>query len=269
MITKFNSDVHEKLGYYVYRLVDPRNGQTFYVGKGKGNRVFDHANADNVDCFYKDNPDFERNYDNEDPAKIKKILEIKRIGLNVIHMIQRWGMSEKAAFDVEAAFIDFFGLEHLTNKQKGHDNERRMRWADDLNKELSATPFEDYPQCGHKFILIKITDDTINKNGGIENNGIYKAVRASWKQINPNRANKYPYVLAVRYGLVVGVYQINKNGWKKTEDGKRAYFDGEEAPVEIQRIFLDHKIPDTYKVRGNRNPAMYCDKYKKQKSTDN
>ena len=31
-----------KMNYYVYRLIDPRNGETFYVGKGKGNRVFQH-----------------------------------------------------------------------------------------------------------------------------------------------------------------------------------------------------------------------------------
>ena len=31
--------------YYVYRLVDPRNLQTFYIGKGCGDRVFQHANG--------------------------------------------------------------------------------------------------------------------------------------------------------------------------------------------------------------------------------
>ncbi len=29
--------------YYVYRLIDSRNGQTFHVGKGTGNPVFMHA----------------------------------------------------------------------------------------------------------------------------------------------------------------------------------------------------------------------------------
>ena len=40
----FTPEVIEKLNYYVYRLIDPRNGQTFYIGKGKGNRVFAHVN---------------------------------------------------------------------------------------------------------------------------------------------------------------------------------------------------------------------------------
>ena len=31
----FPSSIHDELGYYVYRLIDPRNGETFYVGKGK------------------------------------------------------------------------------------------------------------------------------------------------------------------------------------------------------------------------------------------
>lgn len=39
--TKFPPGVTEMLNFYVYRLIDPRNGQTFYVGKGRGNRVFD------------------------------------------------------------------------------------------------------------------------------------------------------------------------------------------------------------------------------------
>ena len=40
----FTPDVIEQLNYYVYRLIDPRDGKTFYVGKGKGNRVFAHVN---------------------------------------------------------------------------------------------------------------------------------------------------------------------------------------------------------------------------------
>ena len=42
---KFTLDVQNELNYYVYRLIDPRDGSTFYIGKGKGNRIFDHINS--------------------------------------------------------------------------------------------------------------------------------------------------------------------------------------------------------------------------------
>lgn len=42
----FSSEVIDKLKTYVDRLIDPRNGETFYVGKGKGNRVFAHVRAE-------------------------------------------------------------------------------------------------------------------------------------------------------------------------------------------------------------------------------
>jgi hypothetical protein len=40
---RFPVEVAERLKWYVYRLIDPRNGETFYVGKGKGDRLFQHA----------------------------------------------------------------------------------------------------------------------------------------------------------------------------------------------------------------------------------
>jgi hypothetical protein len=42
----FSETVCNSLGNYVYRLIDPRNGETFYVGKGKGNRVFAHIQGE-------------------------------------------------------------------------------------------------------------------------------------------------------------------------------------------------------------------------------
>jgi uncharacterized protein len=42
MMTEFSQAVCERIGYYVYILKDPRNNLNFYVGKGKGNRIFQH-----------------------------------------------------------------------------------------------------------------------------------------------------------------------------------------------------------------------------------
>ena len=36
----------DSLAYYVYLLIDPRDGKVFYVGKGKGSRCFDHSAKD-------------------------------------------------------------------------------------------------------------------------------------------------------------------------------------------------------------------------------
>lgn len=45
-IDAFPSEVIHRLKTYVYRLIDPRDGETFYVGKGKGNRVFAHIHGE-------------------------------------------------------------------------------------------------------------------------------------------------------------------------------------------------------------------------------
>ena len=42
---EFKQSVKEALAYYVYALVDPKDHKIFYIGKGKDNRVFQHAAA--------------------------------------------------------------------------------------------------------------------------------------------------------------------------------------------------------------------------------
>ena len=68
---KFSEKSLLSLGdYYVYGLIDPRNRKTFYIGKGTGNRVFEH------ELESRGNPESER-------LKLKTIAEIKAAGLEV------------------------------------------------------------------------------------------------------------------------------------------------------------------------------------------
>ncbi len=95
-IREFSPDVIEHLKNYVYCLSDPRNGETFYIGKGSGNRVLAHARGD-IDLGK-----------NEDylSEKLETIGEIKEAGLEPIPILHRHGMDENTAMEVAAALID-------------------------------------------------------------------------------------------------------------------------------------------------------------------
>ena len=73
-IDSFPPGVAEQLKWYVYRLIDPRNGETFYVGKGRGNRIFAHARGNYADTVSHDTG-LSEVADTEDAVDLK----IKRI----------------------------------------------------------------------------------------------------------------------------------------------------------------------------------------------
>jgi uncharacterized protein len=73
----FSQIVSVSLQCYVYRLIDPRSGVTFYVGRGQGNRVFSHAAGH-------EKP---KTYEEAKSLKIDMIRAIKADGFRVIHVI--------------------------------------------------------------------------------------------------------------------------------------------------------------------------------------
>ena len=49
MSLRIPASVQQKMGYYVYLYIDPRDGSVFYVGKGKGERALSHL-KDTAEC---------------------------------------------------------------------------------------------------------------------------------------------------------------------------------------------------------------------------
>ncbi len=241
----FSKESIEKLGYYVYRLIDPRNGQTFYVGKGTGNRVFQHV-LGAID-YYDGVTDTDYSYEN-DPNKLRIIRDIRDVGLEVIHIIQRWHLTEEQAFEVEAALIDCFP--GLANIQSGHGAEFGVTNATELEAKFSAKIYEE-PDFG--YIIIKVQkwrlDEMTIKYGA--DNARYEATRGCWKNKKPS-LDKYPYIFSVTGGIVRAVYKVFE--WHDV--GNRIECTADKASCEIWDEFVGKKIPDYYSRKGMAAPFL-------------
>lgn len=99
--------------YYVYFLADPADGLIFYIGKGKGRRMYQHVkNAITGDV------DNSAKYD-----RIKKILDA---GGNVMHLVFAVCDSEDDAYDLEGRLIEELAPYGLTNIAHGVVTENRQ-----------------------------------------------------------------------------------------------------------------------------------------------
>ncbi|BAH76713.1 LEM-3-like GIY-YIG domain-containing protein [Solidesulfovibrio magneticus] len=234
----FSTEVCESIKYYVYRLIDPRNGETFYVGKGKGNRVFQHASGEVVEDI--DSDAFSQ--------KIRRINEIKIQGHEVVHVIHRHGLDSETAYEIESALIDAYP--GLTNIQGGKNSDDRglMHY-----KQIIELYQAESVKFKHNALAINI-----NKSA-YERENVYESVRYAWR-LNPSKAKDMDIVLAIIKGLVVGVFQAEQwleatpdNFPGTTEDRRPRWgFVGKNAPIEIQNIYLGRKVPGS-----SQNPVRY------------
>lgn len=110
--------------HYVYILVDPRDGDPFYVGKGSGDRVLAH--------------EAEARAGSEHP-KCDVIRAIWAEGLEVERRFDSWHGSAEEAYAREEALIDEIGLESLTNLVRGGGSERgRCETVEQLVRRLEG-----------------------------------------------------------------------------------------------------------------------------------
>lgn len=186
--------VHLNDKFYVYILRDSGNGEVFYVGKGKGNRIFSHETE-------------AKSALQTDKEKLSRIHEIEKRGNHVEHIIIHYGLSESEAFSAESAllnYIKYISPHTLTNFQSGHHSTPAMN-AETFNDFYGAKELlvEDIEEC---VIVIKI-NRTYTMGQSPED--IKDFVRGHWK-LNINRATKAKYIFALFRGWIVGVYEIEK-----------------------------------------------------------
>lgn len=239
---KLNSVVTERLKYYVYLYLDPRDGSVFYVGKGKGERALSHL------------------YDVSESAKVQKIREIRLTGLEPRIEILVHGLEdEQDALRVEAAIIDLLGKDKLTNRVRG--------WGSAVVGRSSlaelVTLYDPVPvQIDDPVLLIRINQ---LYRYGLTDQELYEVTRGVW--VLSKRREGVRYALAVFRGVVREVYRVES--WspagttpyltRPLEDVQvpgRWEFTGTLAKLDIREKYLGKNVSANF-AGSSQNPVKY------------
>ena len=272
--------VAERLGNYVYLLVDPRDSRPFYVGKGVDLRMMSHG-LEALDA----NGDV-------DGKKVKRINEIRAAGLEHEIWIVRYGLTRSEYTSVEAAVIDTLGSfpitpsptpyrplelrQELTNMRREDAKGKGMILLDRLIDELAAPPLT----TNTPLLLITLgawSDEELGVAGARTRHGngfkrewyepvvrdanileLEMSTTAWWKLSQRSvEARGIRHVVAVHRGVTRAVFEINPTTWESANG--RTGFVG--VPVLSGDLYDEvvgphgHRV--TAKSRGTQNPIAY------------
>lgn len=250
---RFSPQVIEELRSYVYRLVDPRTGKTFYVGRGEGNHVFDHLQGTVAE-----------GEDEQLALGLDTIREIAAGGGEAMTVIHRYGLTPKEAVEVEAALIDAY--DDRNGMQIGHhDFERGARTAAEVERHFAREQVD----VAHPVLFVNLVR-TRARRDPLRTSAL-DAARFAW-DIKIERAQRCEFVLGYRDGVVEGVFkpkhwlQATRENFPDFADapsygrrGKlRVGFVGEEVTdAEILEQYMNKRIPEII-TRVPRPPAQYA-----------
>ena len=246
---QFDEKAQAAVGYYVYMLINPEDKKPFYVGKGKGNRVFQHIqDALNSDIVTE-------KYD-----VIRDIISKRK---EVEHIIICHGINnESEAYRIEAAVIDslnYYGC-NLTNAVNGHHStESGLMTTDEIKRLYSA---EALNHIDDDCVIININSQY---NRGMGHSAIYDATKEIWR-IGKNKIKGIKYVLSEYRGLIVEVFKVdrwyskerpyNSNSKKAGQTYVGYGFDGKIADDAVRNKYINKSIAHK-KVKGRSNPISY------------
>ena len=248
MKKRLSQSTIEKLGYYIYTLIDPRTKKVFYVGKGKGSRVYAHVEASEA-------------IETKEVEKIATIRAIRAAGKEVGHTVVRHGLSESEAFAVEASLIDYIKNAqkiNLTNLVDGHhSSELGLRTIEDIEIQYEAPEavFEE------EMLLIRINRLYVP---GMKPKELYDATRKFWR-VGP-RAFKLKHACAVYLGIVREVYEIKDWSDTKMVNGHKRYgFVGKIAKPEVRDKYRHTSVKHVFK-QGSQSSILYVGNDTKSRS---
>jgi uncharacterized protein len=231
-VNSFDNQIQEEIGCYVYALIDPINKKPFYVGKGIGNRVFDHAIGA-----------VQTNIETKKLDRIREIISKKE---KVEHIIIRHGMTDAESILVESVLIDFlrFNDLELTNIVLGHHASMLgMMTAEEVQRKYKAPALEE---LGKGFVIININ---ASYGKAKATKSFYEATRGTWV-MSEAKIKETRYALAEYRGFIVEVFEIER--WEKIE--KRWQFEGHQAPEDVRSTYLNKRV---LKNKGAANPIRY------------
>lgn len=233
---KFSDETCKQLNHYVYALVDPKDRHVFYIGRGQGNRVFDH-----VESALK-----AKNVNKEDSQKVAKIKQIVADGRKVKHYILRHGLEFDMAVLLEAILIDLLVLDNLgfkniiTNINRGEGSSERGAMSVEEIEEKFAERIKINPK--DRILCLNIAKSYNPETP------VYEAAKEAW-HLNESRREKVTHILAVSNGIVRGVFRWKK--WYKNDNGTVGFI-GEEIP---DSPYLKKSVKDVVDLR--RRPFRY------------
>jgi hypothetical protein len=232
-ITSFPTEIKEYLKFYVYALVDPRDGEIFYVGKGKGDRILSHEKEANEE---------QETY----TAKHKRIQEIEKTGLEVSRHFIRIKISTGAeALAVEQGVIEALRLSGvgLSNLVAGHG--ALGEGATSFDQVMSDLVAEPMPKVDVPLIIFKLNRFW---KYGMSDKQVAELTSGYWN-LGKDSRSQAKLAVAVAFGIVRGVYWIKPNSWHNgnrldPDNPKFWGFETAEAP-EFSHLIGSH-IRDSY-----------------------
>ena len=235
------NSVANRLGFYVYLYVDPRDDQVFYVGKGKGARAVAH-------------------FGDQEKLEVQKVLsELKAAGLSPRIELLAYGLQDaETALRIEAAAIDLLGVGSLTNIVRGHYTKHGRMPLEDVVAQYTQRP----AKIKEPSILIRI-----NRlyHYGMSPTELYDATRSAW--VVGERREEVELAMAVFEGVIREVYRVT--GWhpggttfnarysgRRSDRGKRWEFVGIIAEEEVRTRYIHRHVGGLFS-QGAQNPIAY------------